>query len=411
MFLQRIQEGLRFTAFLLLCLPALSTMAASGDNDPPPKDIRNIVLVHGAFADGSGYKALFNILTAKGYHVTVVQNPLTSLKDDVAATRNILDKQDGPCVLVGHSWGGTVITEAGTHPKVAALVYIAAFQPDKGENTAQLAGSRPATDPSGILPPDDKGVIYFDVAQFHDGFSADLPIETSNFMAASQVPIFAACFGTPVSQVGWKNKPSYGIVATDDHALHPDIQRRMYKRAGDHITEIKGSQFLFPSLKRWQMLSSQQHIHNNSFIKRSIYMQTTNTTARILYTGKTRTTGGREGKAISTDGQLDISLGTPGSGKGTNPEQLFAAGWSACFIGAMGLAAHALKIKLPEQTAVNAEIDLVLNDGQYSLQARLYVALPGLDATLAQQLIDSAHANCPYSKATRSNIPVSISLV
>lgn len=140
-------------------------------------------------------------------------------------------------------------------------------------------------------------------------------------------------------------------------------------------------------------------------------MQTTNTQARTLYTGKTHTTGGREGKAVSTDGQLDISLGTPGSGKGTNPEQLFAAGWSACFIGAMGLAANALKIKLPEQTAVNAEIDLVLNDGQYSLQARLYVALPGLDAALAQQLIDSAHANCPYSKATRNNIPVSISLV
>lgn len=140
-------------------------------------------------------------------------------------------------------------------------------------------------------------------------------------------------------------------------------------------------------------------------------MQTTNTQARTLYTGKTHTTGGREGKAISTDGQLDISLGTPGSGKGTNPEQLFAAGWSACFIGAMGLAAQALKIKLPEQAAVNAEIDLVLNDGQYSLQARLYVALPGLEATMAQQLIDSAHANCPYSKATRNNIPVSISLV
>ncbi|WP_247679877.1 MULTISPECIES: alpha/beta fold hydrolase [Chitinophaga] len=247
MFLQRIQEGLRFTAFLLLCLPALATMAASGHDNPPAKDIRNIVLVHGAFADGSGYKALFNILTAKGYHVTVVQNPLTSLKDDVAATQNILDKQDGPCVLVGHSWGGTVITEAGTHPKVAALVYIAAFQPDKGESTAQLAGSGPATDPSGILPPDDKGIIYFDVAQFHNGFSADLPIETSNFMAASQVPIFAACFGAPVSQVAWKNRPSYGIVATDDHALHPDIQRRMYKRAGDHITEIKGSHAVFIS--------------------------------------------------------------------------------------------------------------------------------------------------------------------
>ncbi|WP_212004807.1 organic hydroperoxide resistance protein [Chitinophaga sp. HK235] len=140
-------------------------------------------------------------------------------------------------------------------------------------------------------------------------------------------------------------------------------------------------------------------------------MNTISNDQKVIYTGKTRTTGGREGKASSNDGQLDISLGLPGSSKGSNPEQLFAAGWSACFIGAMGLAAHAHQIRLPENTAVNAEIDLVTKDGQYSLQARLYVELPGLETALAQQLITSAHATCPYSKATRNNIPVSIELV
>ena len=136
-----------------------------------------------------------------------------------------------------------------------------------------------------------------------------------------------------------------------------------------------------------------------------------NTNQKVLYTGKTLTTGGREGAAISTDQQLAIKLGTPGSGKGTNPEQLFAAGWSACFIGAMGLASHALGIKLPENTAVNAEVDLLQADGAYSLQARLYVNLPGIPEKMAQEIVATAHATCPYSKAIRNNIPVEIVLV
>src|SRR5262249_29261814 len=158
---------------------------------------KNIVIVHGAFADGSGFKEVYRILSAQGYNVTIVQNPLTSLKDDVDATIRTLDKQDGPTVLVGHSWGGTVITEAGMHPNVVALVYIAAFEPDKGENTAQWASSLPAAPENGILPPDDKGVVYFDKAKFHDGFAADLPKEETDFMYASQIPIFAASFTTP----------------------------------------------------------------------------------------------------------------------------------------------------------------------------------------------------------------------
>jgi len=135
-----------------------------------------------------------------------------------------------------------------------------------------------------------------------------------------------------------------------------------------------------------------------------------NSNKKVLYTGKTLTTGGREGASISTDQQLDIKLGTPGSGKGTNPEQLFAAGWSACFIGAMGLASHALGLKLPENTAVNAEVDLLHTDGAYSLQARLYINLPGVEEKTAQEIVATAHATCPYSKAIRNNIPVEIVL-
>jgi pimeloyl-ACP methyl ester carboxylesterase len=208
---------------------------------------KNIVIVHGAFADGSGYKKLYQILTKKGYHVTVVQNPLTSLKDDVDTTIRALDREDGPTILVGHSWGGIVITEAGTHPKVAALVYIAAFQPDKGETSVQWISSLPAAPEFGILPPDEKGVVYFDKSKFHAGFAADLSKEEADFMYASQGPIFGACFATPVREAAWKTKPSYGIVATEDKAINPDIERNMYRRAGTKITEIKGSHVLFIS--------------------------------------------------------------------------------------------------------------------------------------------------------------------
>jgi pimeloyl-ACP methyl ester carboxylesterase len=227
------------TLFLLL---AIQTMAA-----PTTGPIKNIVIVHGAFADGSGFKGLYKILAKKGYHVTIVQNPLTSLKDDVDATLRVLDKQDGPTILVGHSWGGTVITEAGSHPKVAALVYIAAFLPDVGETTGQLAMSLPMVGEGGILPPDDKGLVYFDRAKFHAGFAADVSKEEADFMSASQVPIFAACFGALVTNAAWKTKPAYGIVATEDKALNPAIERNMYQRANVNITEIKGSHVVFIS--------------------------------------------------------------------------------------------------------------------------------------------------------------------
>jgi len=234
---------------LILFLIVAAVLATWATSTKKSKKIsaKNIVIVHGAFADGSGYKELFKILTRKGYNVTVVQNPLTSLKDDVDATLRALDKQNGPTVLVGHSWGGTVITEAGVHPKVVSLVYIAAFQPDKGENTIQWASSLPAKPENGILPPDAKGFVYFDKAKFHAGFAADLSMEESDFMYASQGPISVVCFTDAIKQAAWKTKPSYGIVATEDKAINPDIERNMYKRSGTRITEVKGSHVIFMS--------------------------------------------------------------------------------------------------------------------------------------------------------------------
>lgn len=208
---------------------------------------KNIVIVHGAFADGSGFKEVYKILSRKGYNVTIVQNPLTSLKDDIDATLRALDKQDGPTVIVGHSWGGTVITEAGMHPKVVALVYIAAFQPGPGENTAKWASSLPAAPENGILPPDKKGVVYFDKVKFHAGFAADLSREEAEFLCASQGPIFGTCFTDVIKEAAWKTKRSYGVVPTEDKAINPDILRNMYKRSGTTITELKGSHVIYIS--------------------------------------------------------------------------------------------------------------------------------------------------------------------
>lgn len=209
--------------------------------------VKNIVIVHGAFSDGSGWRGVYNILTKKGYHVTIVQNPLTSLNDDVEATQRILDQQDGPVVLVGHSWAGTVITQAGIDPKVASLVYVAAFQPDKGETANQWSVTQPKAPSMRVTAPDKKGAVFFDRETFHAGYCADVSKETADFMNASQQPIVGQCFGTPVTEVAWRDKPSYGIVATEDQAINPEIERNMYKRAHAKITEIKGSHAIFIS--------------------------------------------------------------------------------------------------------------------------------------------------------------------
>lgn len=232
---------------LLAAMMVMMNFAAATTAFAQKKTAKNIVIVHGAFADGSGWKKVYDILVKKGYHVSIVQNPLTSLQDDVNATTRILDKQDGPAVLVGHSWGGTVITQAGTHDKVASLVYVAAFQPDKGENTIQWVTSMPPAPENGILAPDDKGFVYYGEAKFHDGFAGDLSKSETDFMYASQQPIAAASFGTPVTDAAWRTKPSYAIVATEDKSILPEVERNMYKRSGAKVTEIKGSHVVFIS--------------------------------------------------------------------------------------------------------------------------------------------------------------------
>jgi pimeloyl-ACP methyl ester carboxylesterase len=208
--------------------------------------IKNVVLVHGAFADGSGYRGLYEELTKKGYNVTVVQNPLSSLEADVKATTLALDKQDGPTILAGHSWGGSVITEAGNHPNVAALVYIAAFQPDNGESPLYWIQTMPPAPENGITP-DENGILYFVKEKYHAGFCADLSEAEADFMFASQGAFYGSAFATNISNAAWRNKPTFGIVATEDKAILPDIQRNMYQRSNTRVTEIKGSHVVFMS--------------------------------------------------------------------------------------------------------------------------------------------------------------------
>lgn len=209
--------------------------------------VKNIVIVHGAFADASGWEGVYKILKKDGYNVTLVQNPLTSLNDDVAATNRALEKQDGPAVLVGHSWGGSVITEAGVSPKVASLVYVAAFAPEVGQSTLDVYQSGPALVKNGILPADKNGLVYFDKALFHECFAADLTEAKVDFMFDSQQPIVGSSFVAPLTQAAWKTKPTYGIVATMDKAINPELERAMYKRAGAVVTEVKGSHVIFIS--------------------------------------------------------------------------------------------------------------------------------------------------------------------
>lgn len=209
--------------------------------------IKNVVLVHGAFADGSGWKALWEILTEKGYQVSVVQNPLTSLEDDVTATNVVLDSQDGPTVLVGHSWGGAVITEAGNHSKVASLVYVAAFQPDNGESALQWLQTAPPAPENGVLPPDDKGIVYYDKEKYHAGFCADISKEEAKFMYASQGAFYARGFVTPITHAAWRDKPAFACIATEDKSIAPEIQHAMYGRSNTKATEVKGSHVIYMS--------------------------------------------------------------------------------------------------------------------------------------------------------------------
>jgi pimeloyl-ACP methyl ester carboxylesterase len=242
------KETLKNTLKSGMVAATIALSAATGViTEANAQTVKNVVLVHGAFADGSGYKGLYQELTKKGYHVTVVQNPLTSLEDDAAAVKLALDKQDGPTILAGHSWGGAVITESGNHPKVAALVYIAAFQPDNGESALQWFQTLPPAAENGVLPPDEKGIVYYDKDKYHAGFCADVSKEESDFMFASQGAFYAKGFVTNITNAAWRNKPTFGIVATEDKSIVPDIQRNMYKRSNTKVTEIKGSHAVYIS--------------------------------------------------------------------------------------------------------------------------------------------------------------------
>ena len=209
--------------------------------------IRNIVLVHGGFVDGSGWEAVYRRLRKEGFTVTVVQNPTTSLADDVRATRWVLAQQEGPVILVGHSYGGVVITEAGNDPSVAGLVYIAAFAPDAGESVASLIKNPPEGAPvPPILPPRD-GYLLLDKSKFAASFAADVDPEVAAFMADAQVPWGVEALQGAVSQPAWKFKPSWYLVATEDRMIPPAAQRAMSQRAGSTVTEVRASHAVYVS--------------------------------------------------------------------------------------------------------------------------------------------------------------------
>ena len=214
---------------------------------PQASVVKNVVLVHGGFVDGSGWQGVYKALKKDGYAVTIVQNPTLSLADDVAVTKRALAAQNGLAILVGHSYGGAVITEAGNDPKVAGLVYVSAFAPDKGESVSSLIKDPlPGAPLPPILPPQD-GYLFLDKAKFAASFAADVSPELAEFMADSQVPWGVEALGGTISQPAWKTKPSWYLVSTEDRMIPPDAQRAMSKRAGATVVEVKGSHAVYVS--------------------------------------------------------------------------------------------------------------------------------------------------------------------
>ena len=211
----------------------------------PAGATKNIVLVHGAFVDGSGWKPVAEILRKRGYNVVIAQPPETSLEDDVAATNRVLDALDGPAVLVGHSYGGVIITEAGNNAHVKNLVYVAALQPDAGESAGQLLSSKPAA--TNYIVPSKDGFLTLQPEHFRDAFALDLPEAEVAFMAASQVATSGKAISTPVTNPAWKTKPSFAIVATQDRAINPDLERQMYARSNAVTKEIVASHAVYIS--------------------------------------------------------------------------------------------------------------------------------------------------------------------
>src|SRR6201988_750932 len=234
----RVVRGISQSLCIVLLLLACGVLSAQKEEHR----IRNIVLVHGAWADGSGWKGVYDILVKGGYNVSIVEEPETSFKDDVAATKRVLALQDGPCILVAHSYGGAVITEAGTDPSVVGLVYIAAHMPDAGEKESE-DGKRFPSDlaKSGAIKKTPDGFTYIDPAQFHELFAADLPGDQAGFMARSQVLNFADNFSATIAKAAWRTKPSWMLVAGGDRTISPDLERWYAKRAKSHTVEVAGA--------------------------------------------------------------------------------------------------------------------------------------------------------------------------
>jgi len=229
-----------------LTAAAAIAIAAAGHSTSvsAAQPVKNVVLVHGAFADGSGWRGVYDQLTQRGYKVTIVQNPLTSLDDDVAATNRALDRQDGPTILVGHSWGGTVITEAGIHANVAGLVYVSALSPDAGETTGQqYEGFAPASE--FVIDKADDGFGFVSPEKFKAGFAHDVSDEDAAFMRDSQVPINLEVFGTKLKNAAWRTKPSWAVIATEDKAFDQAMLIHMAERIKAKITKVSASHALF----------------------------------------------------------------------------------------------------------------------------------------------------------------------
>jgi pimeloyl-ACP methyl ester carboxylesterase len=224
---------------------AIALLSAAVAPARAAEPVKNVVLVHGAFADGSGWRRVADILGKDGYTVSVVQEPLTSLADDVAATKRVLDLQQGPTILVGHSYGGVVITEAGSATNVVGLVYIAAFIPDNGESALGLLSTAPAANNDIRATKDD--FLYLDSAAFPADFAADVAKPEANFMAHSQMMLAKAAGGAPVTVAAWHQKKSWALIATRDHNINPDLERRMAKHAGSETIEVPGSHAVYIS--------------------------------------------------------------------------------------------------------------------------------------------------------------------
>ena len=234
----RVVRGICQSVCVVLLLLACGALSAQNQEHR----VRNIVLVHGAWADGSGWKGVYDILVKDGYNVSIVQEPETSFKEDVAATKRVLVQQDGPSILVGHSYGGAVITEAGTDPSVVGLVYIAAHMPDSGEKESD-DGKRFPSDlaKSGAIMKTPDGFTYVDPAQFHELFAADLPADQAALMARSQVLNFADNFSATITTAAWRTKPSWMLVAGSDRTINPELERWYAKRAKSHTVEVAGA--------------------------------------------------------------------------------------------------------------------------------------------------------------------------